>query len=460
MLALGIDPGEEALSLALVETSGRAPRLVGSWQEPRTAAPLAEQVRAAVAAHCPAPPDAVATALPGRQATFRLLRLPFGDQARLAATVPFELESLVPFELADALTSFTPVERADGHTTVLAAIAPHAAVRRHLDEMKDAGLDPSIVEVGPIATAAIFERGPGDLLLVEAREDGAVALLRGGSLAALHALDVGAGPGEDEARRRTRWGLLATAGDGAPPAVAAVGPGAVAAGEVASAAGLAVDDPHRHLPAWLSTAPLGHVRAIALAARAAGVARTGTNLRAGDLSYHAPSEEARRQLRSTAMLAAVAGGLALASLAATVAARRSELGSLRSRIASEVRSVLPSAAPGGERAQLESAIEGLRKRRATLTGTSGDRPPVLEIMRSILAAVPERVPFEVDDFALDPDGLRLHARTDSYESVDVIKRALQDVPGARDAEVKDVKTGVDGRVEFRASVELGPGEPS
>ena len=111
-----------------------------------------------------------------------------------------------------------------------------------------------------------------------------------------------------------------------------------------------------------------------------------------------------------------------------------------------------------ERAQLESAIDGLAKRRATLTGATGDRPPVLEIMRSILAAVPERVPFEVDDFSLDPDGLRMHARTDSYESVDVIKRALADVPGARDAEVKDVKTGVDGRVEFRASVDLGAKE--
>ncbi len=460
MLALGIDPGEEALSLALVELSGRAPRLVGSWREPRGSAPLPDHLREAVARHCPTAPDAVATALPGRQATFRLLRLPFSDASRLAATVPFELESVVPFDLGDAVTSYVPVERGEGSTTVLAAIAPRDAVRRHLDEMRLAGLDPAIVDVGPIATAGVFERGPSDLLLVEAREDGAIALLRHGSLSALHALDAGARSGDDETRRRLRWSLLATAGDGPAPPVTVVGSGADVAREVASEAGLAVTDAHRQLPAWLDGAPLEHLRAIALAARAAGLAKTGTNLRSGDLAYHAPSEEARRQLRSTGVLAAVAAVLALASLGATVAARRSELAALRSQIAGEVRAVLPTAAPGGERGQLESAIDGLRKRRSTLTGASGERPPVLEVMRSILAAVPERVPFEVDDFALDPDGLRMHARTDSYESVDVIKRALKDVPGARDAEVKDVKTGVDGRVEFRASVDLGSREAS
>jgi len=260
-------------------------------------------------------------------------------------------------------------------------------------------------------------------------------------------------------RRRIRWGLLAIAGEKRPE-VAAVGPGASLAREIALAAGMRPTDPHRHLPAWLASAPLEHLRAIALAARAAGVARTGTNLRGGDLAYHAPSEEARRQLRSTAVLAGVAGLLALASLGAIVAARRAELASLRAEISGQMSGVLPGAAPGGERTHLEAAIDALAKRRESLTGAAGDRPPVLEIMRSIAAAVPERIPFEVDDFTLDPEGLRLHARTDSYESVDVIKRALKDLPGAHGADVKDVKTGVDGRVEFRASVDFGHGEAS
>ena len=221
MLALGVDPGEDAVSLALVEVAGRAPRLVGSWREPRDPSMgLSEQLRACVATHCKSSPDAVATALPGRQATFRLLRLPFADQARLAATVPFELESLVPFELSTAITSFAPLDRSNGGTTVLAAIAPREAVRAHLHDLRTAGLDPAIVDIGAVATAGLFERAL-DLLVVEAREDGAVALLQDDHLAALHALDAGDRGGDDEMRRRIRWGLLAIAGEKRPEVAAA-----------------------------------------------------------------------------------------------------------------------------------------------------------------------------------------------------------------------------------------------
>jgi hypothetical protein len=70
--------------------------------------------------------------------------------------------------------------------------------------------------------------------------------------------------------------------------------------------------------------------------------------------------------------------------------------------------------------------------------------------------VPEQVKVTVDDFAVDDDGVRLHAKTDSYESVDVVKRSLQNVPGLFNPEVKDVKAGVDGRIEFRIAFRFSP----
>src|SRR5215472_6142705 len=100
MLALGVDLGDDAVTLALLETGGRSPRLVGCWRERRDPASRPSDVlKTALAAHCATPPEAVATALPGRTLSFRLLRLPFTDATRLAATVPYELESLVPLEL-------------------------------------------------------------------------------------------------------------------------------------------------------------------------------------------------------------------------------------------------------------------------------------------------------------------------------------------------------------------------
>jgi hypothetical protein len=113
-----------------------------------------------------------------------------------------------------------------------------------------------------------------------------------------------------------------------------------------------------------------------------------------------------------------------------------------------------TAVAGTERTQLEAAIETLSRRRDTLAGGASSRPPVLELLRAISESVPAATPLEVQDLTVDPEGIRIHARTDSYESVDVVKRALQAVPGAGDAQVRDVKTGVDGKVEFRASLDF------
>ena len=169
----------------------------------------------------------------------------------------------------------------------------------------------------------------------------------------------------------------------------------------------------------------------------------------------APSEEARRQLRIAGFLGAAVVVLALASFVAAIAARRAELAQYRAEVARTVAGVLPGAAPGTERTRLEGAIDGLEARRKVLGGGS-DRPKTLDLLRSIKDAVPEQVTVTVDDFAVDDDGVRLHARTDSYESVDVVKRSLQDVPGLYSPEVKDVKAGVDGRIEFRIGLRFAP----
>ncbi len=66
--------------------------------------------------------------------------------------------------------------------------------------------------------------------------------------------------------------------------------------------------------------------------------------------------------------------------------------------------------------------------------------------------VPEGTAFSVADLAADDDGVRIRARTDSYEAVDVLTRALADLPGLGSPEVRDVKTGVDGKVEFRIAL--------
>jgi len=455
MLALGIDASREAFTLALLDTTGRTPKLVGSWSEARDPGrERAEQLRSMVERHCPARPDAVATSLPGTGISHRILRLPFADAGRLAATVPFELESLVPFDVETGVIAFTVLERGGDGATVLAAIAQREDVERHLAEMTAAGVDPAIVDVGAVAVAGLLRAQPGELLLIEPREDGGVVLLRDGHPTALRVLDA---PRGADGTRDLRWAALTLLDGAAAPPVLVVAP-ADEARDLAGALGGEAASPATTLPAWCAGAPVAHLRAVALAARAAGVSPLGLDFRTGELAYHAPSEEARRQLRIAGFLSAAVVLLALLAFGAAVAGRRAELAGLRAEVARAVTDVLPGAAPGTERTRLEGAIDTLEARRKVLGGAASDRPRTLDLLRTINEAVPAQTPVTVDDFAIDDDGIRLHARTDSYESVDVVKRALQSVPGLHDPEVKDVKAGVDGRIEFRIALRFAPEE--
>ena len=461
MLALGIDRGRGSVRLALLETAGRATRLVGCWRVPLgTDADPATVLREAIAARCPRPPDAVATALAGERVSHRILRLPFSDPGRLAATVPFELESQVPFELDDSLITFTVLRRDPGGAEVLAAIAARDDVRSHLEELKSAGLDPAVVDVGGIATAGLVRLTLRDALVIEPRSDGGIALLRHGRLEGFHAIDAESGA---DLEGEVRWSALALGAasgggssrleasetlDSLPPLVVA----GVLGNGLPGRLGGTVTPLDRAVPAWATPAGAEGMRAVALAARAAGLVDLGVNFRTGEFLYHAPSEEAQRQLRLTLILAAVVVLLALASFGLRVVEKRAELAELRQGIQDAVAGVIPGAAPGTERVRLQGAVEGLQRRLGLLGGSAEEHGAILDLLREITRAVPAGTPFVIEEMTVDEQGVRMRARTDTYESVDVVRRALEAVPALGSPDVRDVKTGVDGKVEFRVGL--------
>ena len=206
-----------------------------------------------------------------------------------------------------------------------------------------------------------------------------------------------------------------------------------------------------------SRIPVEFLRAAALAARAAGVVSTGVNFRTDEFVYHAPSEEFRRQSRSTLAVAAATAAIGLASYAVVLGERNSELERLQTEIRSTVSGIVANAPDGQERIRLQGAVEGLERRLAVLGGSGTARPPILDILKLIDESVPPTTALEVEDFSVDGQSIRFRARTDSYESVDVIKRALSRLPGTAEPDIRDVKQGIDDRIEFRTSIDFDSG---
>ncbi|MGH7818447.1 MAG: type II secretion system protein GspL, partial [Candidatus Binatia bacterium] len=149
---LALDLHGAQLVAVMVETSFRSYQIVGHHAEPRDPSrPFAEQVRAFVSSQ-PMGADMVLSALPGSSAAYRILDLPFRDWRRLQQTVPFELESQVPFAIDDSIVDFQVLSKTDRGTRVFAALVPKARVAEHLSLLAEVGLDPAVIDFAPLST--------------------------------------------------------------------------------------------------------------------------------------------------------------------------------------------------------------------------------------------------------------------------------------------------------------------
>ena len=108
-----------------------------------------------------------------------------------------------------------------------------------------------------------------------------------------------------------------------------------------------------------------------------------------------------------------------------------------------------------EHSQLQTEIDAAQKRLQILSQVA----PVggvtaIDVMRTITAAVPDSVTVDTDEYVMDPESVRIKARTDSFEAADTIKQQLLNTHYFADVQVKDVKAAPDGKGDFRLALAL------
>ena len=103
-------------------------------------------------------PDFMVSALPGELVVKRMLSLPFKDQRRLTQTVPFALEEHLPVGVDESVVAFTRVGQEDDKTLVMAAMVRKDDLRRHLELLARAGINPTTVTLSALALAALLAR--------------------------------------------------------------------------------------------------------------------------------------------------------------------------------------------------------------------------------------------------------------------------------------------------------------
>ncbi len=189
---LGIDIDRTALRGALLKTAFRRVEVeryvkvpLSQSAESLGRAPELHDAFASLLRALGRPPDVVVSALDGEQASLRVVELPMAAAKRVAEVLPFELESLLPFDIDEAVLDYQPIETHEGQLRLLAAAALRERVREHLALFQGTPFEPREVAVGAIALdglrALCPEVGTGRRMIVELsdRETNVCTLVNG-----------------------------------------------------------------------------------------------------------------------------------------------------------------------------------------------------------------------------------------------------------------------------------------
>ncbi len=145
---LGIDLGSYSAKAVLVESTMRSVQLRGYGAVRRGEGTAIEALRAALEPlfppHAPRA-DQVMVCLPGPSLVTHSLTLPFTDTKQIEAALSFEVESLLPFDLSEAVYDYQIVGQQDQKSTLLVGVVRKEELRRLLDDLKQLELDPRVV---------------------------------------------------------------------------------------------------------------------------------------------------------------------------------------------------------------------------------------------------------------------------------------------------------------------------
>jgi general secretion pathway protein L len=317
---LGIDIDGTALRGVLLKTAFRRMELdryvyvpleqpLGS---PGRSAELQDAFRSMLRALGQAP-DVVLAALDGEQASLRVVELPLAAAKRAAEVLPFELESMLPFEVADAVIDYQPIDTRDGQLRLLAAAALRTRVREQLALFSGSPFEPRELAVGAAALDGLRSLCPevalGHSAIIEVGErETSFCVLVGGRAAFARTLSVGASALPDKelllyAGVRQTIAAYRASGADAPERmyIGGHGPLAELAAEIAHQTELAVELLSLPLTAESqSPVPLEFTRAAALAGRALTSGKR-INLRTGEFAASRGQTDFTAQLSLLAM---------------------------------------------------------------------------------------------------------------------------------------------------------------
>jgi general secretion pathway protein L len=446
---LGIDIGADAISAVLCQVQRGEERIVAARRIERASESAEADTLAALLepllAHDGAMTAACALALPAAEFVFRPLAAPFQEDRKLRQVLPLELE---PSLVAPAEEMVFDYRRLNNATPprIFAAAIEKTRVSEILGILHRLRLDPEWVTAGGICPALCLLEEPsatGPYAVVALRPHGATVVpVADGHILALRDLPISL---ENESGHRPLAALLKqtfqalTAGDGAslyPRRLLLTGYGDYSEAFEAllpEELGIAVeridlsrrsDSMAKGANDWVPGAMNG---ALALALRARR-GETGFNLRQGDFAVKKFWTRYKRQLRSSANLAAVVLLLGGAQMVHGIYLKQRRVEGITEETIALFRAARPEATRVVDPvSQMRAAITELETA-TRIPGSEAARPRAIDILAALSREIPAELDVEITRMVIGTDNLTLTGHTAAFNAVDDIKTRLEKIP--------------------------------
>lgn len=443
---IGIDIGTHSVKVAVVHSAYRKTQIQGLAEvkiadvaSPEEA--ISTAMKQAMGERTKAP-DGVSVALSGAKSTVRILDMPESVQKQVGSVLPFELESVLPYDVDEAVFDYRVLEgipRSEGIVPVLVGVSKMADVEQAIALTRNAiNAEPERVSLGPFPIANLIPFVPslasdGTVLIVDlGTEMSDLLLLQKGAPVFARTLSLGTKGLPQSASKLARELRVSLAsfravGGGRPDKLILVGGGSYVSGAEAfisrelempverlSSVNSEFTDPD---PALIETFPK-FAKAIGLAVGLGG-RPLALNLRKGPLSFERGFDWIKEKIPVLAGLATAVVVAFLFSTWADLYAQSNERTTLEAALSLVSKEVL-----GEETTSPQRANELLSK-----LSTSTDEDPLphadaFDVMVKLAQTIPETMTHDIDELDVQKGHVTVHGIVGTTSDAQTLRTLL------------------------------------
>jgi general secretion pathway protein L len=508
---IGLDIGSFSIKVVLMQRGFKGPYIEKCVEWPMTSPQNDEDWIAALhkaGIRSPSGRERVVASVPQRSVFTHVVRLPFTDPQQMAQTVAYEMEDQIPLDLEDVVVDYHPIQTSDlggpgrPDSSLLAVAVPREHLKRYLEKLQKADVDPKALEVDGLAlfnfSQHYFKELKGDVALLDVGASKTsvcivgeekprlirtiwyggdhltqvIAQAQNLSLEEAEQVKRNAALDEAEMGEEGISGILKTA---LQPLVKELSTTfhvyetesqrqvfqIYVCGGTSRLRGLSTYLSHQ-LGKGLVEGPgipdqETFTTGIGLALKEClGQRGSRVTFRSGEFAYHKEQTQTRKHL----MAVGVAGTILLLLLGGNLYLRYDLKATRYKELQSQVRSMFQQTFPGvknivNEVEQTKAAKKEIEKKLAFFGHGS---VTVLDLIGELTRGMPKDRVIEVSDLLIEQTSIRMEAQTDSFESVEKFKEVLAQNERFREVTISDAKMSADqSKVRFRISITVAEG---